>query len=29
MTDQASNDQGIADLRPLVRMKEQRAWYWY
>ena len=29
MTDQASNDQGIADLRPLVRAKEQRAWYWY
>ena len=20
---------GIADLRPLVRMQEQRAWYWY
>ncbi len=25
----AGASQGIADLRPLVRMKEQKAWYWY
>jgi MFS transporter, UMF1 family len=21
--------EGIADLRPLARMREQKAWYWY
>jgi UMF1 family MFS transporter len=25
----AGASQGIADLRPLVRMKDQKAWYWY
>lgn len=30
MTDHTSGDPGgIADLRPLARAKEQKAWYWY
>jgi UMF1 family MFS transporter len=24
-----TQEPGVADLRPLVRMKEQKAWYWY
>jgi len=29
MTEQGTNAPGLADLRPLVRLREQRAWYWY
>ena len=29
MTEQGPGQPGIADLRPLVRAKEQKAWYWY
>src|SRR5690606_14080215 len=25
----SKNPDGIADLRPLARRREQRAWYWY
>jgi hypothetical protein len=24
-----SEPNGVADLRPLARMQEQKAWYWY
>ncbi len=29
MTDDGSAGGGIADLRPLARAREQKAWYWY
>ncbi len=29
MTDSPDGPTGIADLRPLARAKEQKAWYWY
>ena len=29
MSDSPGGPHGIADLRPLARAREQRAWYWY